>query len=301
MSSQIKFNYKYKTISIKHLNEMQEDIDKLYREGKLSNNETYRNYLSNKKFETPESLPNAKNVIVIAIFTKLGLVNFQLDGKKHEIMVPPQYYDDGITCEDLDNLILNKIIKEPGYKFELAEHVHLKLMAVRSGLGKYGRNNLCYVDEWGSLITLLAYFTDFPFKEDNWTELEIMDICKECRICMNNCPSKCITKSNFVIDVGKCVTLYNEIAGEFPTWISPDAHNALIGCMKCQLPCPANHKIIKQTEKLEDISEQETEAILKGKFDNIVLDALCKKLKYPITKEFFPILKRNLEVLIKQT
>ncbi len=301
MTLQINFEYKYKTISVKHLNELQEDIDKLYREGKLSDNETYRSYLSNKKFKIPESLPDAKSIIVIAIFTKLGVVNFHLDGKRHEIMVPPQYYDDGITYEDLDNLILNEIIKTPGYNFEMAQHVHLKLMAVRSGLGKYGRNNLCYVDEMGSLITLLAYFTDFTFNEDDWTEIRMMDRCEECGVCMSNCPSKCITETNFVIDVGKCVTLYNEIAGKFPKWISPDTHNALMGCMKCQLPCPANHKVIKLTEKLEDISEQETKAILKGKSDKKLLDSLCKKLKYPITKEFFPILKRNLEVLIKQT
>ena len=301
MNQQIKFQYKYKTTSVKHLNELQEDIEKLYREGKLSDNETYRSYLSNKKFEIPESLPDVKSIIVIAIFTKLGLVNFHLDDKRHEIMIPPQYYDDGITYEDLDNLILNEIIKESGYKFEMAQHIHLKLMAARSGLGKFGRNNLCYVEEMGSLITLLAYFTNFPFKEDDWIEIRMMDKCEECRICMNNCPSKCITEPNFVIDVGKCVTLYNEIAGEFPTWITPDSHNALMGCMKCQLPCPANHKVIKLTERLEDISEQETKAILKLKSNKKLLGSLCKKLKYPITKEFFPILKRNLEVLITQT
>jgi len=301
MAWQMKFDYKYKTISVEHLNEMQEDIDKLYHQGKLSDNETYRSYLSNKKFKIPESLPDAKSIIVIAIFTKLGLVNFYLDGKRHEIMVPPQYYDDGITYEDLDNLILNEIIKEPGYKFEMAQHVHLKLMAVRSGLGKYGRNNLCYVDEMGSLITLLAYFTDLPFNEDDWTEIRMMDRCEECRICMSNCPSKCITETNFVIDVGKCVTLYNEIAGKFPQWISPDTHNALMGCMKCQLPCPANHKVIELTDAFDDITEEESKMILKGIPHEKLLDSLCKKLRYPITKEFFPILKRNLEVLIKQT
>lgn len=299
MNSQTKFDYKYKTISVEHLNELQEDIDKLYREDKLSDNETYRSYLSTKKFIIPETLPNAKSMIVVAIFTKLALVNFHLDGNKHEIMIPPQYYDDGITYEDLDSLILNEIIKESGYKFEMAQHVHLKLMAVRSGLGKYGRNNLCFVDEMGSLISLLAYFTDFSFDKDNWNEIKMMDSCKECRICVNNCPSKCITETNFVIDAGKCITLYNEIEGEFPKWINPDSHNALMGCMKCQFPCPANHKVVELPEKFEDITEEETRMILKGKLDEKLLDSLCKKLKYPITKEFFPILKRNLEVLLR--
>ncbi len=299
------FFYKYKTISVDHLKELQEDIDKLYHEGKLSENKTYRQYLSTKKFVIPESFPNAKSIIVLAIATKLVLVNFQLDGKKHEIMIPPQYYDDGLTFEDLENLILKKLIKKPGFKIELAKGLHLKLLAVRSGLGNYGRNNLCYVDEMGSLITLYAYFTDFQFQEDNWREIKMMNICEHCNTCTSNCPSNAITtlpEVNFVIDAGRCITLYNEIEGEFPKWISPDAHNALKGCMKCQLSCPANREAIKLIERFEDITEEETRMILEGKPKEELLNSLAEKLKmfYPSNaNEAFPILKRNLEVLIR--
>ena len=212
------FEYKYKTISVSHLPELQEDIDKLRREGKLSDNEIYRSYIDSKKFKVPENLPDAKFIIILAIFTKLGLVNFHLNGKKHELMIPPQYYDDELTYEDIKDVIMTEIIKEPGYKTELATKLHLKLLAVRGGLGKYGRNNICYVDEMGSLITLIAYFTDYKFKEDNWTEIKMMDYCKNCTICMNNCPTNAIStapEENFVINAGRCITLYNEIAGEF--------------------------------------------------------------------------------------
>ncbi|MHA2391131.1 MAG: 4Fe-4S double cluster binding domain-containing protein [Promethearchaeota archaeon] len=296
--------YKYKTLSVDHLEDLQNDIDKLLNDGKLSDHKTYRKYLGNVSFNIPENIPQAKSLVVLAISTKLACVKFLMDGKIHEVMIPPNYYDDGLEYEDLENLILNDIIKEPGYKVQLAQ-VHQKLLAVRSGLGKYGRNNICYVDDWGSFISLYAYFTDFEFKEDNWSEISMMENCDKCNFCINNCSTGAIpisTDNDFVIDAGKCISLYNEIPGEIPEWIDPKAHNALIGCMKCQFQCPANKKAIKNVVRFEDISEEETKMILEGRSEESLLDSLCKKLKmfYPSNaKVFFPVIKRNLEVLIK--
>ncbi|MFX1412096.1 MAG: 4Fe-4S double cluster binding domain-containing protein, partial [Promethearchaeota archaeon] len=262
------------------------------------------NYLSTREFKISEKLPQARSLIILAISTKLAYVNFLLDGKIYDIMIPPNYYDDGLQYEDLENLILRDIIKEPGYKVEFA-HVLLKLLAVRSGLGKYGRNNICYVDNWGSSLSLYAYFTDFDFEEDNWSELSMMDMCKKCNICINNCPTGAIptvSREDFVIDAGKCISLFNEIPGEIPKWIDPKAHNALIGCMRCQFQCPANQRAIKDIKRLENISEEETKMILEGRSEDSLLDSLCKKLKmfYPSNaKEFFPVLNRNLKVLLE--
>lgn len=297
------YEYKYSTLSINHLKELQNDIDKLDDEGKLSEHGTYREYLSNRKFKIPENFPQARSLVILAISTKLAYVNFLLDGKIHDIMIPPNYYDNGLEYEDLENLILKDIIKEPGYKVESVQ-VHSKLLAVRSGLGKYGRNNICYVDNWGSSISLYAYFTDFDFKEDNWVELSMMDTCKKCNICINNCPTGAIPSSSdkhFVIDAGKCISLYNEIPGEIPRWIDPKAHNALIGCMKCQFQCPVNQQAIKNINRLENIAEKETKMILEGRSEDFLLDSMCKKLKmfYPSNaKEFFPVLNRNLNLLL---
>ncbi|MFX1328088.1 MAG: 4Fe-4S double cluster binding domain-containing protein [Promethearchaeota archaeon] len=304
--SNIDFKYKYRTISVDHLEELQEDIDKLHREGKLSDNEVYRSYIDTKKFELPKTLPNAKSIIIIAIFSRLALVNFHLNGKNHEVMIPPNYYDDGSTLEDFKNLILNDIIKKPGYQVEFTNKLHLKLLAVRSGLGKYGRNNICYVDEWGSMINLFAFFTDFQFKEDNWTDVKMMDLCKGCIFCIKNCPTNAIPSSsdeNFVINAGKCISVYNEIPGIIPNWINPNDHNALIGCMRCQKHCPGNHEVITITARLEDISEEETKMILDGINNEKLINSLSKKLKMFVpanADRIIPVIKRNLELLIKQ-
>lgn len=85
------YEYKYSTLSIDHLKELQNDIDKLNDEGKLSEHETYRKYLSTKKFKIPENFPQARSLVILAISTKLAYVNFLLDGKIHDIMIPPNY------------------------------------------------------------------------------------------------------------------------------------------------------------------------------------------------------------------
>jgi epoxyqueuosine reductase len=299
-------DYRYKTISIEHLGDLQEDIDKLRREGKLSDNETYRSYIDTKKFKVPENFPDAKSIVILAVLSKLALVNFHLDDKKYEVMIPPNYYDNGTTFKDFENIIQNEIIKEPGYKIEYTNKLHVKLLAVRSGLGEYGRNNISYVDSWGSMINLFAYFTNFQFEEDNWTDIKMMDQCKNCQICIKNCPTGAIptlSDENFVINAGKCISVYNEIEGIIPNWIPPDAHNALIGCMRCQKPCPGNRETIKMTERLEDITKNETKALLEEQIDEEIVNSLSKKLKMfspPNVKKDLLVLKRNLEVLIRQ-
>ena len=298
------FEYKYCTISVEHLEELQEDIDKLRRAGKLSDNEVYRRYIDSKKFEIPENLPNAKSIIILAIFSKLGLVNFHINGKNYEIMIPPNYYDDGTTLEDFKNLILNDIIKVPGYQVEYTNKLHVKLLAVRSGLGKYGRNNICYVDEWGSMINLFAFFTDYQFEKDDWNELMMMDQCRDCTICINNCLTKAIptpSDGTFVINASKCISVYNEIEGIIPDWIPSEAHNALIGCMRCQKPCPSNSEVINLTNKLDDITKNEAKALLEGQPNEKIVNSLAKKLKVfypPDADKVLPVIKRNLELII---
>jgi len=299
-SVQADFTFRHRTVSVGHLKELQADIDRLENEGKISHNEVFRRYISNKQFRLPEDFPNAESLVIVAVFMKPMLVNFLLGGKKHEVVLPPAYYDDGLTVEMLRDFVSEEVVNEPGHRIERAR-VHLKLLAVRSGLGKYGRNNLCFVEGMGSMLALYAFFTDYPCK-DNWTEVNMMENCKNCRICMNDCPNKCISEENFVIDVSRCLSLFNEVKGKFPEWIRPDAHNALMGCFRCQLCCPANREVIRLAGRLEDVTEEETTRILDGTPDKELLDSLSRKLKgfYPTqSEEDFPVLTRNLRALLR--
>jgi len=106
-------------------------------------------------------------------------------------------------------LIFKEIIPVDGYKIEQALGLPLKALAVKSELGRYGLNDICYVGDMGTGIILLAYFTDYEFLGDHWGDMKMLDQCEKCRICIEHCPTKVIQEDNFVIDVARCVSLYN--------------------------------------------------------------------------------------------
>lgn len=293
--------FKYKALSVEHLDELQTDFCTLDSAGKISHNSVFRSYIKTMIHDIPESFPDAVSVVVMAIFTPLMVVDFHCRGAKHEVLLP-HYYNIGVTEEQLQNTVLNRIIGKPGYHVENAKmHVLLKRLAVRSGLGKYGRNNLCYVDGMGSLVKLFAYFTDFQFEEDSWMKARLMDSCKNCTTCLSQCPTGAISGNDFVVDIERCIPLYNEIQGEFPDWLSPSSHNALMGCLHCQLSCPANSQVISKVQRLDAVSEEETEKILQGTPDENLLRSLCSKLRMFSPEDapyYFPVIRRNLRVLI---
>jgi epoxyqueuosine reductase len=229
-------------------------------------------------------------------------------------MVPFQYYEDDLNAESLRTIVQKEIIKEPGHRVvDISQRVPLKLLAARSGLGRYGRNNLVFVDGMGSYSLLYAFLTDYTFPGDDWSSMDILDECNRCHRCESSCPTSCIDRRSFsifptscvgqrsfAIDVDHCITLYNENPGPFPNWIHPSMHHALMGCMRCQSPCPANFEEV--TAELGDITEDETRKILAGTPDDALLVSLQRKLRaFPAygSKEMFPLLTRNLSVLIR--
>lgn len=115
---------------------------------------------------------------------------------------------------------------------------------------------------------------------------------------MKGCPTKCLTEENFVIDVGKCITLYNELPDPLLKWINPKAHNALMGCLSCQYDCPENKAYLNNTDTLEDITEEETKMLLTGGTDKKLQESVKSKLKRIGGSSDLAYIGRNLKVLL---
>jgi epoxyqueuosine reductase len=295
--------YKYRILSVNRFPDLQNEYDRSRNNIQLSGNKTFRNQIAPLNFKLPSDFQGAKSIVVLAAFAKPAYANFRLDGKSYRVVVPFQYYSEEMSAENLKNIVQKDIIKTPGRRVvEISQQVPLKLLAGRSALGRYARNNLIFVDGMGSYNLLYAFLTDHPFANDNWSELTVMDECNHCHSCDRVCPTYCISRESFFINIDKCITLYNEHAGEFPNWIPRSAHHALMGCMKCQYACPANEGLEEVSGTLGDISEDETRKILQGIPDDALFKSLRQKLRQLPTsnsKELFPILTRNLNVLIR--
>jgi epoxyqueuosine reductase len=294
------FEYKYRTISVERVHEIKDWFDKLRHDQKLSTNETFQKYIGGFNFEPEKSLPNAKSIIILSIPLKIASVTFGRNGRLYDVLIPTGYADDGLTFEGVEARIRKDIVKDPARKLQPRVRLPLKSLAVRSGLAKYGRNNITYVDDFGSFHELIAFYAD-QVLEDNWGPLRLLEYCKGCSICIKNCPTKIIGKENFVIDAGQCITLYSELPAPMPAWIDPKAHNALVGCLKCQYDCPANSEGIHTVDKLADITEEETELILNQGTDKKLQQSIFTKLaKFPLAQDF-AYFSRNLKLVMANT
>ena len=275
------FEYKSKTVSVKHVRELKKWFDQLENEKKIGTNKTFRSYIGGFKFDPEEILPGAKSIVIISIPQKISSITFNYKGKKTKILIPTGYVDDGTTFEGIKARIMNDIIKDPVKKLQEQVHLPLKTVSVRSGLADYGKNNITFVDEYGSFHQLIGLYTDKEL-EDNWRPLNMLRLCKGCSICIKDCPTKCIRDENFVIDVNHCITLYNELPDPFPEWIPPEVHHTLVGCLKCQYTCPANETRIKEIDKLAELTEKETEFLLgESKDENIHKQIAGKLPRFP--------------------
>ncbi|PNX49248.1 MAG: hypothetical protein BV457_02140 [Thermoplasmata archaeon M9B1D] len=288
-----KLNFKFKIISAKHIPEIEQEIKQLYIEKKITKT-IYRYVSKYYQFNIPKNVLNERYIIIVAIPQKTSIVNFKIEGKKFDFIIPPTY----IYKANQDRIykILLNIFKD-SKKINYA-HTPKKLIAVRSGLSKYGRNNISYVEGMGSFNRLESYYIDFPLNIDNWDEESIMEECRKCSLCLNACPNNCIRENEFVIKADHCLTYYNENLNDFPDWVDVKSHNSLVGCMVCQNVCPINKKYKKNKEKILSFSEKESEIIIQGLEKNILPLNLNKKLKSINMDEYLPVLSRNIRVLM---
>jgi len=295
--------YRHRIISVERLAAAKEEIDDLRSSDRISRAKHLREELARLDCRVPPEISGAKVVIIAAVFAKTMSANFLWKGRPRAVTVPPQYFKDDLNRETLKAVLFKDVAKNPAARLvDIGDRVPLKLLAARSGLGRFGRNNLIFVDGMGSANLLYAYATDVALPEDEWSDPVLLQECRHCHLCDRICPTRCMTRENFIIDAGRCITLYNEVEGSFPNYVLPSMHNALMGCLKCQSPCPANEGLEEMSGRFEDVSEEETGKILGGKPDDALLASLQAKLRQHqavASKEAFPILTRNLGLLLR--
>ena len=291
-----KLHAKFRTVSIIHLKELQTEINEWKQNGLITEEFFKQNY-GDFSFKPPKKLSNACSIIIIGVPQKIIPVKFFYKGKQYQTVLPPTYMYSEIrtTCTE----ILSSILENKGYSVDRAI-LPLKLLAVKSGLAKYGKNNICYVDEMGSLTRLEAFYTDYEFLPDNWHEKQLMKSCATCSLCQCACPTQCIPKGRVFIHADHCLTYLNEDAGDFPLWVRKQSHNALVGCMHCQIICPQNKSFLQFDKQTIDFTEEETSIILHKTPQERIPKALAEKLMHFNLDEYYTLLARNLSVLMNK-
>jgi len=286
--------YRGMVVPIKHISQLKYEIEENVSQGKIDAG-LYERYLTGFKFDVATRFPKACSIIITAAPQPQRKVTFYLNEQAYPVIIPPTYYND---TDAQIRRILQNILNAKNYQLHPAS-LPSKLLAVCSGMAKYGKNNIAYVEGLGSFIRLRAFLSDMPAGSSDGFNPQVMKECDRCKACLNECPTKAIVPDRFLIHAERCITFLNEGNEEFPEWIDPAWHNSLIGCMKCQLVCPANKRFIKWVEEGEDFNEAETELILSGVPLGRIPPETAHKLKRCYMHEYLDVLPRNFRALLK--
>ena len=290
--------YKGKILSAEHIPDIRYDITKHQTENSFDP-EFYKHYQSFFEFKTDEDLPQIRSLFIISVPVPQFEAIFHWKNERISLLIPPTYLY-GLNIVNQITELVNQLLKPSGYKAVYAR-IPQKIIAVHSGLAEYGRNNITYVSGMGSFHRLTTLYSDFPTEENNWQELKMMDLCKECSACTQKCPTGAIPSDRFLLRAERCITFHNELPPEiaFPDWFDPSWHNCLVGCLHCQKVCPANKKIIDWTEPGPEFSEEELNLILKGESIEELPVETRKKIEDFDLENYYEALPRNLGIFFK--
>lgn len=78
-----------------------------------------------------------------------------------------------------------------------------KLLAARSGLVEYERNNITYVQGMGSFMRLTAVYSDMQIESDYWQEPKMMTRYQDCNLCQKSCPTAAVSSDRFLLHAEK--------------------------------------------------------------------------------------------------
>jgi epoxyqueuosine reductase len=291
--------YKAKIISIGRLYNLRNDIEKHHEQG-FFDPDFYEQCFSYFDYEPELDLDEMKSIFIVAVPQPSFKAIFKWQNQILSLLIPPTYLYGQKVIDEVEQ-ILTAILKPEGYKVAYAR-IPFKTLAVRSGLAKYGKNNITYVPKMGSFYRLAGFYSDFPIKEGIWNNLQMMELCENCVACSNNCPTEAIAPDRFLLHGERCITYFNEQEGDitFPEWLDPSWHNCLVGCLHCQRVCPANKKVINWIEQGPEFSEGETEMFLKRKNIDQLPKKTVKKLTEYDLLNYYEIFPRNLSVFFKK-
>lgn len=109
-------------------------------------------------------------------------------------------------------------------------------IAIRAGVGSQGNNGCIYSGEYGSWIVLGELLTSIEIPHE---DAHPIDICGNCRKCIDACPTSAIVAPNH-IDVRKCLSQITQCKGYIPRDMRPKLGMRVYGCDTCQEICPMN-------------------------------------------------------------
>ena len=285
-------------VGVDRVDEAVRDLERAHDEN-LIDSEVWSHRLAALRELLPDGFA-ARSLVVIAIPSSEVRVTFQR-GRSVELTMPPTYTE-YVSLPTRIAEWAGALLEPHGCAVRPAGQIPLKTLAVRSGLGDYGRNNICYVPGMGSWAHLVALYTDLEPEGEVWREPTMLERCASCRACIRVCPGEAISMERFLIRVERCITWHTELpaAVALPDW-GPKRPPCVFGCMECQTKCPVNKAVPLRAETGPEFDEHETARLLAGAPLDDLSEATVQKLRWLDWIEPYDQLRRNLEGLLRES
>ena len=146
-------------------------------------------YSRETETEKPQELPgDLGNVVVIAQAMDRNLVRTvpsALSGTATGV---------GYSSDTVVLLAIAQFIRNMGYAAAptMNDTALAIPLAIKAGLGEYGRHGLLITREFGPRVRLGKIFTDMPLAHDRPRRFGVREMCEVCRACSDACPPKAI-------------------------------------------------------------------------------------------------------------
>jgi epoxyqueuosine reductase len=254
-------------------------------------------YAESLAFSCPQEVGEPQALIVVASASLPVKVRFELGSGPFDAVIPPTYISSDAKERALTSM--QSVLGPAGYTVGRAR-IPVKLLAVRTGLAQYGRNNIAYIKNLGSFVRLDAFCTNAPIQVEDYRGKGSwrLSSCPPCRNCHHVCPTGCIPYDGVIIEAERCLTYFNEHEGEWPEGVDPKGHNCLVGCLLCQERCPVDRVYLRLPKLVAEFDREETEWILRDLPADRLPAGVRAKLAALDMEEYSTVLGRNLRALV---
>ena len=190
------------------------------------------------------------------------------------------------------NLILQKLNKtNPELEGKLALDIHPVLdrdLALRSGLGWFGKNSMLIHRKHGSFLMIGSLILNQKLENQKTPQIE-SDHCGSCTACIDACPTNAIDPKSRTLIANQCLSTWSieMMKEEAPTPLGAEKGSGeIFGCDICQDVCPWNIKRESDTSIPLKDPHQLINQFLKPDLEDIIQDlekssqsAFAKKYK----------------------